>query len=84
MNFNFLLYRYKPLILVSGLSGVIVWAMLIWTDSLLHLQILEVFYGTYLASEVAYYTYIYAKVDREHYDQVRETLKSLKNTYESI
>lgn len=58
------------MIFVSGLSGVIIWAMLLWTNSLLNLQILEVFYGIYLATEVAYFTYIYAKVDREHYDRV--------------
>lgn len=44
--------------------------MLIWTKSLWNLQILEIFYGTYMSTEVAYYTYIYAKVDKEHYDQV--------------
>lgn len=31
---------------------------------------MEVLYGTYLATEVAYFTYIYAKVDREHFDKV--------------
>lgn len=55
---------------MSGLSGIIVWAMLLWTDSLLSLQILEVFYGTYLASEVAYYAYIYAQVNRDHFGKV--------------
>lgn len=44
--------------------------MLIWTTSLLSLQILEVFYGTYMAAEVAYYTYIYAKVDKKYYPRV--------------
>lgn len=44
--------------------------MLIWTTSLLSLQILEVFYGTYMAAEVAYYTYIYAKVDKKYYARV--------------
>lgn len=27
-------------------------------------------YGTFLASEIAYYTYIYAKVDKENYPRV--------------
>jgi thiamine transporter 2/3 len=31
---------------------------------------MEVFYGFFMAAEVAYYTYIYAQVDREHYQQV--------------
>lgn len=44
--------------------------MLIWTTSLLSLQILEVIYGTYMAAEVAYYTYIYAKVDKKYYPRV--------------
>jgi thiamine transporter 2/3 len=31
---------------------------------------MEVCYGFFMAAEVAYYTYIYAQVDREHYQQV--------------
>lgn len=34
------------------------------------LQIIEVLYGTYMATEVAYYTYIYSKVEKEHYQKV--------------
>ncbi|XP_068156249.1 thiamine transporter 1-like isoform X2 [Drosophila tropicalis] len=62
--------RYKPLIITIGAAGVIIWSMLIWTTSLLSLQILELFYGTYMAAEVAYYTYIYAKVDKKYYPRV--------------
>lgn len=62
--------RYKPLIILSGISGIIVWAILIWTKTLWELQITQIFYGTYMATEVAYYTYIYAKVDKEHYLKV--------------
>lgn len=36
------LCRYKPLIVFLGLSGIVVWAMLLWTTGLLELQILEV------------------------------------------
>lgn len=53
-----------------GAAGVIIWSLLIWTTSLLSLQILEFFYGTYMAAEVAYYTYIYAKVDKKYYPRV--------------
>lgn len=28
------------------------------------------FYGTFMATEVAYYTYIYAKVPKDYYQQV--------------
>lgn len=34
------------------------------------MQIIELIYGTYMATEVAYYTYIYAKVEKEHYQKV--------------
>lgn len=36
------LCRYKPLIILLGLSGIVVWGMLIWTTNLFELQILEV------------------------------------------
>lgn len=36
------LCRYKPLILILGASGIAVWGMLLWTTSLVSLQILEV------------------------------------------
>lgn len=44
--------------------------MLLWTSTLRSLQVLEVVYGTYLATEIAYFSYIYAKVNREHYAKV--------------
>ncbi|KAL5290492.1 SLC19A2.2 family protein [Megaselia abdita] len=44
--------------------------MLLWTSSKEALQTLEFFYGTYMATEVAYYTYIYAKVDKVYYPKV--------------
>lgn len=62
--------KYKPLIILSGISGIIVWAILIWTKTLRELQITQIFYGTYMATEVAYYTYIYAKVEKQHYLKV--------------
>ncbi|GAB0099077.1 thiamine transporter 1 [Sergentomyia squamirostris] len=62
--------KYKPLIIVLGLSGIVVWSLLLWTETLEALQILEVFYGTYLATEVAYFTYIYAKVEKKHFSKV--------------
>lgn len=42
------LCRYKPLIVFSGLSGIVVWGMLLWTTGLLELQILEVSFVVFL------------------------------------
>lgn len=41
-----------------------------FSSTLQSLQIIEVLYGTYMATEVAYYTYIYSKVEKEHYQKV--------------
>ncbi|XP_018798425.1 PREDICTED: thiamine transporter 1 [Bactrocera latifrons] len=62
--------RYKPIIIVSACSGIILFAILLWTDKIWELQVGQVFYGTFMATEVAYYTYIYAKVDKERYQIV--------------
>ncbi|KAH8377162.1 hypothetical protein KR093_003734 [Drosophila rubida] len=64
------LVRYKAIIILSALCGIILFGLLLWTRSLLELQIAQLFYGTFMAAEVAYYTYIYAKVDRERYQVV--------------
>ncbi|XP_073972039.1 thiamine transporter 1-like isoform X2 [Rhodnius prolixus] len=62
--------RYKPIIILDSIAGIVVFAMLIICRSLFLVQVLEVFYGLFTACEVAYYTYIYAKVDKEHYQEV--------------
>ncbi|CAK1548680.1 unnamed protein product [Leptosia nina] len=62
--------RFKPVIILSGLSGISVYAVLLWTTSLGWLQVSQVLYGIYMATEVAYLTYIYAKVDSSKYPRV--------------
>ncbi|XP_063704597.1 thiamine transporter 1-like [Culicoides brevitarsis] len=62
--------RYKPIIILSSCVGIVIYSMLLWTKDLLSLQIVQVIYGTFMAAEVAYYTYMYAKVDRAHYQKV--------------
>lgn len=36
---------------------------------------MEGFYGTMIACEVAYYTYVYSKVDKKHYKVVSSHMK---------
>ncbi|KAL0269206.1 UNVERIFIED_CONTAM: hypothetical protein PYX00_007013 [Menopon gallinae] len=62
--------RYKPVLIAGGISGIIVWTLLIVGKTIPVMQVVEFFYGFFMASEVAYYTYIYAKVDKEHYQKV--------------
>ncbi|KAH0945646.1 hypothetical protein HN011_006235 [Eciton burchellii] len=62
--------RYKPIIIICGLSGIITFLMIILGKTVMVLQIVEFFYGLFMSSEVAYYTYIYAKVEKKHYQEV--------------
>ncbi|BES97768.1 folic acid Hypothetical protein [Nesidiocoris tenuis] len=64
------LVRYKPIIVLLSASATAVYAMLVFGRTLFIMQVLEVFYGLFTACEVAYYSYIYAKVDRTHYQEV--------------
>ncbi|XP_002059225.3 thiamine transporter 1 [Drosophila virilis] len=64
------LLRYKPIIVLSSVAGIVLFVLLLWTRSLLELQLAQLFFGFFMAAEVAYYTYIYAKVDRARYQIV--------------
>ena len=54
--------RYKPVINLEGLSYIASWLLLLWGEGVTSMQIMQLFYGIAVSTEVAYYTYIYAKV----------------------
>lgn len=62
--------RYKPVVLLQGLSLIVTWFMLLYAQGLLAVQFLEFFYGTATATEIAYYSYIYSVVDPSRYQKV--------------
>ncbi|XP_063306220.1 thiamine transporter 1 [Pelobates fuscus] len=62
--------RYKPIIILQGLSLIVTWFMLLYAQGTLAIQFLEFFYGISTASEVAYYSYIYSVVDSKVYQKV--------------
>ncbi|XP_017065493.2 LOW QUALITY PROTEIN: thiamine transporter 2 [Drosophila eugracilis] len=64
------LVRYKPVIVLSALAGITLFSLLIWTETVGMLQVAQIFFGTFTAAEVAYYTYMYAKVNKEQYQIV--------------
>jgi len=39
------------------------------------MKVMEVFYGTMTACKVAYFTYVYSKVDKEYYKTVSSHMK---------
>ncbi|KAM8976487.1 thiamine transporter 1 [Pelodytes ibericus] len=62
--------RYKPVIILQGLSLIVAWFMLLYAQGTLAIQFLEFFYGISTATEVAYYSYIYSVVDSKMYQKV--------------
>nr|CAD7573188.1 unnamed protein product [Timema californicum] len=64
------LLRYKPIIILEAIGGIGCWALLSFSTNYVSIIMAEVLYGLFMATEVAYFTYMYALVDKEHYQQV--------------
>lgn len=56
--------------MVSAILGICIFSALLWIDDWIGIAIAQISYGAFMACEVAYYTYIYAKVERNKYQQV--------------
>ncbi|XP_055599714.1 thiamine transporter 1-like [Uranotaenia lowii] len=69
-------FRYKPLLVLAGIAGMLHWATMIWCTGIRWLQLSEVFYGTLKAADVAFWSYIYARVDRSRYQKITSYTKS--------
>lgn len=62
--------RYKPIILLEAASLIGTYILLILGKTLQTVQVVEFTYAVSSSCEIAYYTYIYAKVAGEHYQRV--------------
>ena len=78
--------RYKPIIVFEGFSYILTWVLLLWGYGVAQMQVLELSpklssmtfppqfmqfsYGLATSTEVAYFTYIYAKISSQYYRQV--------------
>ncbi|XP_065218297.1 thiamine transporter 1-like isoform X2 [Planococcus citri] len=67
--------RYKPVIIMHAFSGIMMQVLLIWFRKKWQMYIMEFWYGMMTACEIAYYTYIYAKVDKKHYQIVTSHMR---------
>uniref|UniRef100_A0A8C8ABL8 Solute carrier family 19 member 2 n=1 Tax=Otus sunia TaxID=257818 RepID=A0A8C8ABL8_9STRI len=68
--------RYKPVVLLQGLSLIVTWFMLLYAQGLRAIQVLEFFYGMGTATDIAYYSYIYSIVDINLYQKVTSYCRS--------
>nr|XP_060623804.1 thiamine transporter 2 [Anolis sagrei ordinatus] len=69
--------RYKPVIILQGISFIITYLLLLFAHGLSAMQLMEFFYGLVTATEVAYYAYIYSMVNTEHYQKVTGYCRSI-------
>ncbi|NXK60039.1 S19A3 protein, partial [Sylvietta virens] len=69
--------RYKPVLLLQGISLIVTWLLLLFAHGVLAMQLVEFFYGMVTATEVAYYAYIYSVVSRQHYQRVTSYCRSV-------
>nr|XP_025862102.1 thiamine transporter 2 [Vulpes vulpes]XP_025862103.1 thiamine transporter 2 [Vulpes vulpes]XP_025862104.1 thiamine transporter 2 [Vulpes vulpes] len=69
--------RYKPVIILQGISFIITWLLLLFGQGVKTMQVVEFFYGMVTATEVAYYAYIYSVVSPEHYQKVSGYCRSI-------
>ncbi|NXP16179.1 S19A3 protein, partial [Thinocorus orbignyianus] len=69
--------RYKPILLLQGISFIITWLLLLFAHGVLAMQMVEFFYGMATASEVAYYAYIYSVVTTDRYQKVTSYCRSI-------
>ncbi|CDR18147.1 unnamed protein product, partial [Oncorhynchus mykiss] len=68
--------RYKPVLVLSSLSHVAIWLLLLLGSSLLEMQFMEFFYGITMAARVAYSSYIFSLVTPELYQRVASYSRS--------
>ncbi len=68
--------RYKPIIILEGCAFIATYALLLWSYSIPLMQLMQMFYGLATASEIAYYSYIYAAVSSDRYKQVSSYTRS--------
>ncbi|KAM4538148.1 reduced folate transporter [Fundulus diaphanus] len=64
------LLRYKPVLIVQGVSHVVIWVLMLQGTTLLHMQLMEFFYGVTMACRVAYSSYIFSLVSPDFYQRV--------------
>ncbi|XP_004453920.1 thiamine transporter 2 [Dasypus novemcinctus] len=69
--------RYKPVIVLQGISFIVTWLLLLFGQGVKAMQAVEFFFGMVTATEVAYYAYIYSIVSLEHYQKVSSYCRSV-------
>lgn len=64
------LLRYKPIVIMEAVCYIVTWTLLLSAYGVLSMQFMQFTYGGATATEIAYYSYIYASVTDTYYRRV--------------
>ena len=70
--------RYKPVILLESVAYLTTRVLLIWGTSVFAMQMMQVAYGVATATEIAYFSYIYAAVSIVHFKKVTSYVRAVR------
>ncbi len=70
--------RYKPIILLESVAYLLTRVLLIWGTSVFAMQMMQVVYGVATATEIAYFSYIYAAVSVVHFKKVTSYVRAVR------
>ncbi|KAI1713308.1 reduced folate carrier domain-containing protein [Ditylenchus destructor] len=70
------LLRYKPVIVLEAISLCATWAVLVFGVTVKHMQLMQILYGISTSADVAYQSYLYAVVDKQHYKKITSYVRS--------
>uniref|UniRef100_A0A915PP17 SHSP domain-containing protein n=1 Tax=Setaria digitata TaxID=48799 RepID=A0A915PP17_9BILA len=68
--------RYKPVIILEAACLFGTWALLLWGQTVRHMQIMQILFGISSAAEIAYYSYMYAVVKQKHYKLITSYIRA--------
>ena len=72
------LVRYKPVIMLESACYLTTRILLIWGVTIASMQWMQVAYGVAEATEIAYYSYIYAAVSVRHFKRVTSYVRAIR------
>ncbi|XP_050422137.1 folate transporter 1-like [Adelges cooleyi] len=62
--------RYKPIIIMNGLCGITYFSLLLGSPNIIVLNISQIFHSIFRASEIAHFSYMFAKINDKNQYQI--------------
>ncbi|CAD5205861.1 unnamed protein product [Bursaphelenchus okinawaensis] len=70
------LLKYKPVVVIEAAALTTTWALLVFGNTVWQMQIMQIAFGLATSAEIAYYSYLYAVVDKRNFKKVTAYIRS--------